>query len=70
MTKVDKDCNESIGTISYKINFFDSAKFLASSIPSLVDNLSEGIDKIKRKDCDCFFFFFLIWNCQWQFNNL
>ena len=50
--KIDKDGN---GTISYKIKFIDNARFIASSLSNLVDNLTEGINKIKRKDCDCFF---------------
>ena len=28
---IDKDCYESVLTISYKINFIDSTKFMASS---------------------------------------
>ena len=40
--------------MSYKIKFIDSAKFTATSLPNLVDNLTEGIHKIKSKDCDCF----------------
>ena len=27
---------------------------MASSLSNLVDNLAEGIHKIKCKDCDCF----------------
>ena len=27
---------------------------MASSLPNLVDNLAEGIHKIKCKECDCF----------------
>ena len=27
---------------------------MVSSLSNLVDNLAEGIQKIKRKDCDCF----------------
>ena len=50
--KIDKDGNE---TISYKIKFIDNARFIASSLSNLVDNLTEGINKIKCKDCDCFF---------------
>ena len=52
--KVDKDDNEDIITISYKIKFIDSARFTASSLSNLVDNLTEGIHKLKCKDCDCF----------------
>ena len=52
--KVDKDGNENVATISYKIKFIDSATFMARSLSNLVDNLKEGIQKIKCKDCDCF----------------
>ena len=31
ITKIDKDDNESVTTISYKIEFIDSAIFMASS---------------------------------------
>ena len=49
-----KDDNESVVTISYKIKFIDSAKFMATSLWNLVDNLTEGIPKIKCKVCDYF----------------
>ena len=52
--KVDEDGNESVVTISYKINFIDSARFIATSLSNLVDNLTEEIHKIKCKDCDFF----------------
>ena len=32
----------------------DNARFMAPSLSNLVDNLTEGIHKIKCKDCDCF----------------
>ena len=51
-TNIDKDGNENVVTISYKIKFIDSARNMASS--NLVDNLAEGNHKIKFKDCDCF----------------
>ena len=50
VTKIDKDGNESVVTISYKIKFIDSKRLMASSLSNLVDNLAEGI----HKDCDCF----------------
>ena len=53
MTKIDKDGNESVVTISYKIKFIDSARFMAISLSNLVDNLSEEIHKIKCKDYNC-----------------
>ena len=55
--KADKDENEIITTISYKITisyeikFIDSAIFMASSVSNFVRNLAEGIHKIKCYDC-------------------
>ena len=54
ITKIDRNVNESIITISYKIKFIDSARFMAASLSDLVDSLTEEIHKIKCKDCDCF----------------
>ena len=52
--KTDKDGNESVVTISYKIKFIDKARFMVTSLSNLVDNLTEGIHKIKYKDSDYF----------------
>ena len=57
-------------TISYKLQFLDSTRFMASSLLNLVNNLTKGIHKIKckyghddkkwencgikYKDCNCF----------------
>ena len=54
MTKTDNDSNESVVTISYQIKVIESARFMASSLSNLVDNLAEGIHKIKCQYCDCF----------------
>ena len=54
VTKNDKDGNESVITISYKIKFIYSARCMASSLPNPADNLAEGNHKIKNKDCNCF----------------
>ena len=35
--------------ISYILQFIDSARFMASSLSNLVNNLSEGLHKIKCK---------------------
>ena len=35
--------------ISYRLQFIYSAKFIASSLSSYVNNLAEGIRKIKKK---------------------
>ena len=48
--KIDKDGNKTDEVTSYKISFIDSARFMASSL----SNLTEGIQKIKCKGCDCF----------------
>ena len=39
--------------ISYKKKII-SSRFTTSSLSSLADNLAEGIQKVKCKDCDCF----------------
>ena len=52
--KYDKECNESVVTISYRIKFVDSPRLMTSSLPNLVANLAKGIHKIRCKDCDCF----------------
>ena len=54
VTKNDQDGNESIKTISWKIKSIDSARFMASSLSNVVDNLRERIHKTKCQDCDCF----------------
>ena len=54
VTNIDKDGNESVVTISHQIKFIDSARFMSNSLSNFVDNFTEGIDKIKCKDCDFF----------------
>ena len=54
ITKIDKDDNESVETISYKMKFINSKRFTATSLSKLVDNLMEGIHEIKCKDCGFF----------------
>ena len=52
--KIDKEDNETIDTISYKIKCIDSMRFVATSLINLADNLMEGIRKSRCKDCNCF----------------
>ena len=54
VTKIDKDGNENVVNISYKIKLIDSARFMVTSLSNLVDNVAEGIHKINCEDCDCF----------------
>ena len=42
-------------TIFHKIKFIDRARFMASSLSNLSDNLTERIHKIKGRSCHCFF---------------
>ena len=52
ITKIDKDGNDKIVNISYKIKFIDSFRFILSSLSSLVDNLAT--DEIKNIfSCEC-----------------
>ena len=52
---INKDGNENVATISSKVKFIDSARFLGSSLPNLAYNLAEEVHKIEYKDCDCYF---------------
>ena len=54
ITKIDKNSNESVVTISYKIKFIDSARFMATLLSNFAYNLTEGNRKTKCGDCDCF----------------
>ena len=70
VTRIYKKGEKITKNISYILQFIDSARFMASSLSNLVNNLSEGIHrikckyghddkkcetfKIKYKHCDCF----------------
>ena len=45
--KIHKDGNEDYRIVSYKMKFINSAKFMESFLSNLIDNLAEGIHKIK-----------------------
>ena len=40
VTKIDKNCTGNDASISYKIKFIGSLKFMATSLSTLVDNLT------------------------------
>ena len=45
VTRIAKDREENIKAISYKLQFINSARFMASSTSNLVDNLAENLKK-------------------------
>ena len=49
VTRIDKNGEEIIKHLSYILQFIDSARFMASSLSNIANNLSEGNHKIKRK---------------------
>ena len=61
--------------ISYILQFFDSGRFIASSLSTLVNNVSEGIPKIKckyvhdDKKCKTFRIKYKYWNCFLEYIN-
>ena len=50
-TKKDKNANDKITKISYKIKFIDSYRFMSTSLSNLVSNLSEGLHNYRCIDC-------------------
>ena len=51
ITKKDKNGNDKIIKISYKIKFIDSYRFMSTSLSNLVSNLSEGLHNDRCIDC-------------------
>ena len=51
ITKKDKDDNNTITKMSYKIKFIDSYRFMSCSLSSLVTNLSEKLHNHRCIDC-------------------
>ena len=49
VTRIDKKGKEITKTLSYRLQFLNSARFMASLLSNLVSNLAEGIHKIKCK---------------------
>ena len=47
--RMNKNAEETTKTIPYSLQFTDSARFMGNSLSNLVDNLAEGILKIKCK---------------------
>ena len=51
ITIKDKNGNDKITKISYKIKFIDSYRFMSTSLSNLVSNLSEGLHNYRCIDC-------------------
>ena len=49
ITRIDKNGEEITKNMSYMLQFIYSARFMASTVSNLVNNLSEGIHKIRCK---------------------
>ena len=49
VTRIDKNGESVTQNISYILQFIDSERFMASSLSNFVNNLSEGIKRIKCK---------------------
>ena len=49
VTSIDKNGEKAAKNIAYMLQFIDSARFMASSLLNLVNNLSEGIHRVKWK---------------------
>ena len=49
VTGIDKKGDEITKNISYTLQFIDSTRFMVNSLSNLVNNVSEGIHKIKGK---------------------
>ena len=47
--KIDKNGEEVTKNLSYVLQFIKSARFMVSSLSNVVNNLSEGVHKIKCK---------------------
>ena len=49
VTRIDKNEKEITKNIYYILQFIDSSRFMANSLSNLVNNLSEGLPRIKCK---------------------
>ena len=52
VTRIDKNGEQITKNISFILQFIDSARFMASSLANLVNNVFVGIHRIKCKTCE------------------
>ena len=71
--KREKEINHQI---FYRLIFIDSARFMANALPNLVNNLTQGIYKIKykcghnNKKCETYAVKYKYCNCFLEYMNL
>ena len=69
VTRIDKNWEEITKTISWRLKFIDSERFMVSSLSNFVDNFAEGFHKIKgkhqhnEKKCETFRIKYKYWHC-------
>ena len=51
VTIIDKNAGEITKIVFDRLQFIDSARFMTSLLSSLINNISEGIHKIKCINC-------------------
>ena len=69
VTRIDKIGQETTENISFTLQFIDRARFMASSLSILVNNLSERIHRIKCKyEHDGITY--EVWECFLEYKNL
>ena len=54
IAKKEKNGNDKIKKISYKIKFIESYRFMSTSLSKLIDNLLEGLHNDECKDCESY----------------
>ena len=75
VTRIDKSGKEVTKNMSCILQFFDSVRFMASSLSNLVNNLYEGIHRIKckfrldGKKCETCGIKYKYCNCFFEYTN-
>ena len=74
VARIDKNGEKITKNLSYILQFIDSARFMASSLSNLVNNLSEGLHRIKcisehDKKCETCGIKYKYFNCFLEYKN-
>ena len=76
VTRIDKTREEITKAIFYRLQFIDSARYMASSLSSRLNDLTEGIHEIKSKykhndqKCKTFGIKYKDWDCFLEYTNI